>query len=90
MHQFSSELPFHMHDWLIISLKDFCFVIRKWLTFFAIYLYTVKLKVYCMSSTNNDTVINSITRFLMDFYTCSFDLSIVPVMLIINNVETSF
>ena len=29
MQPFSSELPFHIHDWLIISLKDFCFVIRK-------------------------------------------------------------
>ena len=29
----SSELPFHVHNWLIISLKDFCIVIRKWLTF---------------------------------------------------------
>ena len=27
---FSSELPFHVHNWLIISLKDFCIVIRKW------------------------------------------------------------
>ena len=28
----SSELPFHVHNWLIISLKDYCIVIRKWLT----------------------------------------------------------
>ena len=28
-----SELPFHIHDWFIISLKDFCIVIRKWPTF---------------------------------------------------------
>ena len=33
MHPFSSELPFHICDWLIISLKDFCIVIRKWPTF---------------------------------------------------------
>ena len=24
---------FHVHNWLIISLKDFCIVIRKWPTF---------------------------------------------------------
>ena len=29
----SSELPFHVHNWLIITLKDFCFVIKKWSTF---------------------------------------------------------
>ena len=33
MNPLSSELPFHVHNWLIISLKDFCFVIRKWPTF---------------------------------------------------------
>ena len=33
MNPLSSELPFHVHHWLIISLKDFCIVIRKWLTF---------------------------------------------------------
>ena len=30
MNPLSSELPFHVHNWLIISLKDFCIVIRKW------------------------------------------------------------
>ena len=29
----SSELQYHVHNWLIISLKDFCIVIRKWPTF---------------------------------------------------------
>ena len=33
MEPFSSELPYHIHDWLIISLKDFCILIRKWPTF---------------------------------------------------------
>ena len=33
MNPLSSELPFHAHNWLIISLKDFCIVIRKWPTF---------------------------------------------------------
>ena len=33
MNRISSELPFHVHNCLIISLKDFCIVIRKWLTF---------------------------------------------------------
>ena len=33
MNPLSSELPFHVHNWLIISLKDFCIVIRKWPTF---------------------------------------------------------
>ena len=33
MNPLSSELPFHVHNWLIISLKDFCIVIRKWRTF---------------------------------------------------------
>ena len=33
MHLFSSELSFHIHNWLIINLKDFCIVIRKWPTF---------------------------------------------------------
>ena len=30
MNPLSSELPFHVHNWLIISLKDFCIVIKKW------------------------------------------------------------
>ena len=33
MLKLSSELPFHVHNWLIISIKDFCIVIRKWPTF---------------------------------------------------------
>ena len=33
MHPFPSELSFHIHNWLIINLKDFCIVIRKWPTF---------------------------------------------------------
>ena len=33
MHPFSSELSFHIHNWLIINLKDFCIVIRKWPSF---------------------------------------------------------
>ena len=33
MEPFSSELPYHIHDWLIISLKDVGIVIRKWPTF---------------------------------------------------------
>ena len=33
MNPLSSELPFHAHNWLKISLKDFCIVIRKWPTF---------------------------------------------------------
>ena len=33
MRLFSSELSFHIHNWLIINLKDFCIVIRKWPTF---------------------------------------------------------
>ena len=33
MNPLSSELPFHVHNWLIISLKGFCIVIRKWPTF---------------------------------------------------------
>ena len=33
MNPLSSELPFHVHNWLIIGLKDFCIVIRKWPTF---------------------------------------------------------
>ena len=33
MNPLSSELPLHVHNWLIISLKDFCIVIRKWPTF---------------------------------------------------------
>ena len=33
MNPLSSELPFHVHNSLIISLKDFCIVIRKWPTF---------------------------------------------------------
>ena len=33
MNPLSSELTFHVHNWLIISLKDFCIVIRKWPTF---------------------------------------------------------
>ena len=30
MNPLSSELPFHIHNWLIISFKNFCIVIRKW------------------------------------------------------------
>ena len=33
MEPFLSELPYHIYEWLIISLKDFCIVIRKWPTF---------------------------------------------------------
>ena len=33
MEPFLSELPYHIYDWLIINLKDFCIVIRKWPTF---------------------------------------------------------
>ena len=40
MQLFASELPFHIHGWLIISLKDVCTVIRKCPTFFAVYLTT--------------------------------------------------
>ena len=29
MNPLSLELQFHVHKWLIISLTDFCFVIRK-------------------------------------------------------------
>ena len=29
----SSELPYHIYDWLIISLNEFCIVIRKWQIF---------------------------------------------------------
>ena len=36
----SSELPFHVRNWLIISLKDFCIVIRKWPTFLPAYFQT--------------------------------------------------
>ena len=32
MNPLSSELPFHVHNWLISSLKDFSIVIRKWPT----------------------------------------------------------
>ena len=32
MNPLSSELPFHIHNWLVNSLKDFCIVIRKWPT----------------------------------------------------------
>ena len=30
MNPLSSKLPFHVHNWLIISLKNYCIVIRKW------------------------------------------------------------
>ena len=33
MNPLSSELPFHVHNWLIVSLKDVCIVTRKWPTF---------------------------------------------------------
>ena len=33
MNPLSSELPFPVHNWLIISLNDFCIVIRKLPTF---------------------------------------------------------
>ena len=33
MNPLSLELQFHVHNWLIISLKDFCIVIRKRATF---------------------------------------------------------
>ena len=35
MNPLSSELPFHVHNWLIISLQDFCIVIRKCPTFWS-------------------------------------------------------
>ena len=49
MHPFSSELLFHIHDWLIISLKDFCIVVRKWPNFFAIYCILYLLCCTCFS-----------------------------------------
>ena len=48
MNPLSSELPFHIHNWLIISLKDLCFVIRKWLTFFAIYKNLKHDRPHCL------------------------------------------
>ena len=36
MNPLSSELPFHVHNWLIISLKDFCIVNQKMTNFLAI------------------------------------------------------
>ena len=46
MEPFSSELPYHIHDWLIISLKDFCIVIRKWPTFLPSLNYLQLKKIY--------------------------------------------
>ena len=36
LHLFSSELPFNIHDWLIISLKDFLYCDQEMANFFAI------------------------------------------------------
>ena len=46
MNPLSSDLPFHVHNWLIISLKDFCNVIRKWPTFWP---SNCKLQIYAIS-----------------------------------------
>ena len=40
MNPLLSELPYHVHNWLIISLKDCCIVIRKWPTFWPSKLHT--------------------------------------------------
>ena len=45
----SSELPFHIHDWLIISLKDFCIVIRKWPPFLPSIHITENIKSILLS-----------------------------------------
>ena len=45
MNPLSSELPFRVHNWLIISLKDFCIVIRKWPTFWPSMIYLDGRKV---------------------------------------------
>ena len=66
MHLFSSELVFHIHDWLIISLKDFCIVIRKWPTFL---LSTQVARLAPMSKQSCTLLFGSchgIAGFLMD------------------------
>ena len=45
MEPFLSELPYHIYDWLIISLKDFCIVIRKWPTFLPSRMFPVHKRV---------------------------------------------
>ena len=55
MNPLSSELPFHVHNWLIIGLKDFCIVIRKWPTFWP--------------SNKNGTFWNYFKKHLMKIYT---------------------
>ena len=63
MNLLSSELHFHVHNWLIITLKDFCIVIRKWPTFWpstiglhTYVLITFKL-VKCIINTGYTVVI---------------------------------
>ena len=47
MEPFSSELPYRIHDWLIISLKDICIVIRKSPTFLpSRYMYKYNIDTY--------------------------------------------
>ena len=53
MNPLTSELPFHVHNWLIISLKDFCNVIKKWPTFWpsnSVEGFKMKLKEHTFRS----------------------------------------
>ena len=61
MEQFSSELSDYIHDWLIISLKDFYIVFRKWPTFLPSMRKLVLLSIY-----REDQAI----RFQLTFLVC--------------------
>ena len=50
MNPLSPELPFHVHNWLTISLKDVCIVIRKWPNFWPSTYLLVVVRSVCITA----------------------------------------
>ena len=65
MNPLSSELPFHfhVHNRLIISLKDFCIVIRKWPTFWQSNVYLNSNKRYFKSLQDHNRIFINSSRY---------------------------
>ena len=69
MNPLSSELPFHAHNWLIISLKDFCILIRKWPTFWPSNIHVFILLNKDKSNQIDMNILNLIFLCLISFST---------------------
>ena len=71
MNPLLSELPFHVHNWLIIGLKDFCIVIRKWPTFWPSRFSVDLCSVYCRALTKR-----SISQNFQNVFFCIIHISL--------------